>query len=234
MLWDLGIFDLPITWVNTCLEATATRYLKKWSGLACSVDPERLYLPKKNGSLDLPAISHLYKKMHVSHACQLITSRNPITQHVAKLQIEKEQDQQRAKFKPMLTVREVMVADPGASKKTVMRRAKEAVKSAEVAERLEHSQSLHHQGELHRLIEGDAATLWSETVQKLPPEALKFASNAAQDTLPHNANLAIWRRSEGLSSNCKLCGERQTLVHVLVRWCWILGGTTQDMMRFWK
>ena len=52
-------------------------------------------------------------------------------------------------------------------------------------------------------------------MQKLPPEALKFALNAAQDTLPHNANLAIWRRSEGLSSNCKLCGERQTLVHVL-------------------
>ena len=115
----------------------------------------------------------------------------------------------------MLTVREVMVADPGASNKTVMRRAKEAVKSAEVAERLEHSRSLPRQGELHRLIEGDAATLWSETVQKLPPEALKFALNAAQDTLPHNANLAIWRRSEGLSSNCKLCGERQTLVHVL-------------------
>ena len=71
----------------------------------------------------------------------------------------------------MLTVREVMVADPGASNKTVMRRAKEAVKSAEVAERLEHSRSLPRQGELHRLIEGDAATLWSETVQKLPPEA---------------------------------------------------------------
>ena len=52
----------------------------------------------------------------MSHACQLITSQDPVTQHVAKLQIEKEQNQQRAKFKPMLTVQEVMVADPGASK----------------------------------------------------------------------------------------------------------------------
>ena len=215
VLWDLGISDLPITWVNTCLEATATRYLKKWSGLARSADPARLYLPKTNGGLNLPAISQLYRKMHVSHACQLITSRDPVTQHVAKLQIEKEQNQQRAKFKPMLTVQEVMVADPGASKKTLMRRAKEAVTSAEIGERLEHSRSLPHQGELHRLMERDAATLWSETVQKLPPEALKFALNAAQDTLPHNANLAIWRRSEGLSSHCKLCGERQTLAHIL-------------------
>ena len=94
-----------------------------------------------------------------------------------------------------------------------MRRAKEAVKSAEVAECLEHFGSLIHQGDLHRLMERYAATLWSETVQKLPPEALKFALNAFQDTLPHNANLAIWRRSEGLSSHCKLCGERQTLAH---------------------
>ena len=49
----------------------------------------------------------------------------------------------------------------------------------------------------------------------LPPECLKFSLNAAQDTLPHNANLAIWRRREGLSDQCKLCSERQTLSHVL-------------------
>ena len=39
--------------------------------------------------------------------------------------------------------------------------------------------------------------------------------NAAQDTLPHNSNLAMWRRKEGLSDECKLCGKRQTLAHVL-------------------
>ena len=52
-------------------------------------------------------------------------------------------------------------------------------------------------------------------MQQLPPNCLKFALNAAQDTLPHNANLAVWRK-EGLSSQCKLCcGGRQTLSHVL-------------------
>ena len=44
---------------------------------------------------------------------------------------------------------------------------------------------------------------------------MKFSLNAVQDTLPHNANLAMWRRREGLSSSRKLCGERQTLLHVL-------------------
>ena len=38
----------------------------------------------------------------------------------------------------------------------------------------------------------------------------KFALNAANDTLPHNANLARWR---DLSDACKLCGGKQTLNH---------------------
>ena len=45
----LGISDLPISWVTECLEATTTRFLKKWSGLARPADPSRLYLPKRNG-----------------------------------------------------------------------------------------------------------------------------------------------------------------------------------------
>ena len=41
---------------------------------------------------------------------------------------------------------------------------------------------------------------------------MKFALNAAQDTLPHNVNLAYWRN---LSDTFKLCGGRQTLLHLL-------------------
>ena len=211
----VGISDLPISWIKYRLEATATRYLKRWSGLACSADPSRLYLPKPNGGLDLPSISGLYQKIHVSHACQLLTSQDPITQHVAKLRIQKEENQQRLQFKPMLVAREVMVADPGTSRKALMSQAKKAVKATETAERLEHARGLSSQGELHHLVEEDAAALWSETVQQLPPDCLKFALNATQDTLPHNANLSVWRRKEGLSSVCKLCGDRQTLSHVL-------------------
>ena len=52
--WDLGISDLPISWVKKCLEITATRFLKRWSGLARSADPSRLYLPKRKGGMDIP------------------------------------------------------------------------------------------------------------------------------------------------------------------------------------
>ena len=48
--WDFTINQLPLSWVSSILEATATRFLKKWVGLAKPTDPPRLYLPKKKGS----------------------------------------------------------------------------------------------------------------------------------------------------------------------------------------
>ena len=45
----------------------ATRHLKKWSGLARSADPARLYVPKAKGGLELPPISLMYRKLKSSH-----------------------------------------------------------------------------------------------------------------------------------------------------------------------
>ena len=194
LLWDMGISELPMSWVAKCLEATTTRYLKKWSGLSRPADPSRLYLPKRNGELDLPNISTLYRKMRTSIACQLLTSRDPITQQVTKIETQKEESQKRAAFKPMLTVRDVMAADPGAKRQLLMKCTRNLVATEDVERRLDHAKSLTAQGQLHHLVDSDAATLWSEVVQKLPPEPMKFALNAAQDTLPHNSNLSLWRR----------------------------------------
>ena len=39
------------------------------------------------------------------------------------------------------------------------------------------------------------------------------AINSAVDTLPHNTNLHLWRKRN--DDVCPLCGDRQTLIHVL-------------------
>ena len=57
--------------------------------------------------------------------------------------------------------------------------------------------------------------VWSAAVNSLPSKDLKSALNGASDTLPHNSNLSIWRRREGLTDSCKLCGRKQTLLHIL-------------------
>ena len=55
----------------------------------------------------------------------------------------------------------------------------------------------------------------SKAIQSYTSQILKFAINTAQDTLPHYANLALWRKESGVSDKCKLCGVRQTLQHIL-------------------
>ena len=82
----------------------------------------------------------------------------------------------------------------------------------EVAEHLAHAATLKVQGWIFEIVDGIAPTIWSKAVQSLPSGLMKFALNAAQDTLPHNVNLAYWR---SLSDACKLCGGRQMLLHLL-------------------
>ena len=74
--WDLAIMDLPTSWVNSALEAMATRYLKRWAGLAGSANT---YLPKTEGGLALPSNGLLYRKLQ---AFLLLTSRDRVTQEV--------------------------------------------------------------------------------------------------------------------------------------------------------
>ena len=80
---------------------------------------------------------------------------------------------------------------------------------------MKHSVSLEHQGKLFRTVNANAASVWTKTTQSLPSAQMKFALNAASDTLPHNAKLALWRKGDHLSADCKLCGKSQTLCHVL-------------------
>ena len=75
----------------------------------------------------------------------------------------------RASFEPARLACEVMVADPDASRKALTRKAMWTVKDGEW---MNYAQSLPHHGELHRMVIDNAATLWSEAVQKLPPECL--------------------------------------------------------------
>ena len=105
--WDLSILELPTSWVKSSLEATATRFLKKWSGLAKSADPARLYLPKSDGGLALPPIGLLYKKLKVSQVTLMLTLGDPVTQLVVGREPRREEGQQRIKFHPVQLTRDV-------------------------------------------------------------------------------------------------------------------------------
>ncbi len=113
ILWDLAISDFLITWLSTCLEATATSYLKRWSGLAKSAT---LQGPKDKGGLELPSVTGLYRKIQVNNACQLLAPQDPVIRHVATLRTQKEENQKRTSFLLMTEAREALAVDPRASK----------------------------------------------------------------------------------------------------------------------
>ena len=192
-----------------------TRYLKKWVGLARSAHPARLYLPHTNGGLNLPLPSTLYQKLQVGKASLLITSRDAGVNHAVRESLKKEQKQKRSKFQPNTIVQQAFAADPGAYQKAVSRAAKNLVEDNIQSERMKHSLSLEVQGKLFKIIHQDAAAIWARTSRSLPSALMKFALNAASDTLPYNVNLSLWRKNDNLSAACKLCGERQTLCHIL-------------------
>ena len=211
--WLLLIEELPITWVERELEATATRFLKKWAGLAKCANTALLYLPTKRGGLNLPALTSLYKRLQVSRQSQLLMSPDGSVRLLAERNLQHELSMMRKKFKPAVTVRNVMVEDPSRSRKALSAAAKRKVQEEDDTERLAQLRKLEKQGQMVTSVDGDEAKAWANTIQSLPSQLMRFTLNAAMDTLPHNANLHLWGKKE--SDVCPLCGERQTLIHVL-------------------
>ena len=202
--WPLTIHELPLTWIERQLEATATRYLKKWAGLAKPANPNLLYLPKESGGLSLPSLSSLYKQLQISRQCQLLTSSDPCVRRIAEKGLQSEELVQRKKFRPAITVRNTMQQDPSLSRKALRVAAKRSVTKEDDHARLSQLQSLPRQGHMVRSFPPDMPAVWAEAVQGLPDEQFKFALNAAHDTIPHNANLHLWKKKD--HDTCTLFG----------------------------
>ena len=210
--WDLTINTFPLSWVESSLDPLAIKYLKQWLGLAKPADPSRLYLPQNLGGLGLPSIAGLYKKLQVGKAALMLTSRDRGVQLASRKVLEKEAHSQVVKFKPAMIVQQEFAKDPAASYKSLASRSKKSVQRQESEARLVHEATLKIQGRLFEMVEEPEAEAWSTAIQSLPFHLMKFALNAAQDTLPHNV---IWARWRMLPDACKLCGKRQTLLHNL-------------------
>ena len=106
-----------------------------------------------------------------------------------------------------------MKDDPGVSRGQLVRSVKQKITAIDDNRRLEECRALAVQGNLSRQFADRASTIWAQALWELPEKVMKFTLNAVQDTLPHNANLHLWKKLP--SPNCPLCSERQTLLHSL-------------------
>ena len=208
--WDLMVIQLPITWVERHLDPLATSFLKKWSGLCRSASPSILYLSKEDGGLQLLAISTTFKKFHVSHMAQLLTSTNATVRFISSRMIEKERSTSSQAFLPALEVVSILQSSPGLSRQQLKHQSTDKVVHSDNHERLTHLQSLQVQGECFRL-EVDIFDIWSLALSSLPDMLFKFSLNAMVDCLPHNQNLLKWGKVQ--SGSCPLCGQLQSRAH---------------------
>ena len=135
--WLLTIEDLPISWVEKTLDAMATLYIKRWVGLTRSANTALLYLPQKMGGLNLPSISTLYRRHQLSRQSQLLASSDPCVRNMAEQLMKKELTLKRTKFKPRVTVREVMIASPDYTRRSLSNGAKALVEE-ETSEKSSH------------------------------------------------------------------------------------------------
>ncbi len=197
--WPLTIFQFSSTWIERELEATTTRFLKKWSGLAKSANTSILYLPKREGGLELPSLLTLYKKLQVSRQARLMRA---------------EENSKRVKFRPAVIVRNTMQEMPSCTRKGLTSAGRNAVVKQEITSRMSTVLNLPRQGGMIKSSKEGAAEIWAQTLNTIPENEWKFVLNAAHDTLPHNANLHLWGEKE--TPICPLCKkEKQTLLHVL-------------------
>lgn len=213
LTWLLTIEELPITWVEKNLDTLASRYLKKWSGLARAANNSLLYLSATKGGLNLPLISSLHKKLQVSRQCQVLTSPDPCVRHMAEKALQKDFSLSRPKFRASREVREAMTHNPDFTRKSLRETVKHHINQQEDSHLLVSLQSLEKQGHMSRCSSPDGANVWAKALEGVKDEHLKFALNSAVDTLSHNANLQLWKKRD--SGACPLCAERQTIIHVL-------------------
>ena len=140
---------------------------------------------------------------------QLISSRDPAVRYSATQKTSSEQQKHRVELKPMVVTRDAL--DPGMSGKKLSKVTRTVMEN-DSEERHSPMLASERRGEALHVAEGEVASQWASALDTLIPFELKFALNACQDTLPHNVNLALWK---GHLCECKLCGERQTLLHIL-------------------
>ena len=180
--WLLTIEDLPISWVEKKLDALATRYVKKWAGLARPANPAILYLPHKMGGLNLPLVSIQYKRLQVAKQSQLLTSSDHCVRHIAERSLQRDLTLKRAKFRPSVVVREVMIGNLDFTRKSLSNGAKVVVQEEACEERHGQLLGLERGGQMFRCASTDAAGTWGRVLMEQSDEHRKFAINSAVDT----------------------------------------------------
>ena len=210
LTWDFLVLDLPISWIERELESKATTYLKKWLRIPRGGNSKVLYLPREDGGLALPVLSTLYKQQQASRHVIFSTSRDDC---IRSLQANQTRNHTKGNISPAVVVSNVQSKNITSTKRQLKSKVTQHILEEDSSARKSHLINLPVQGRFFDT--DDDLSYWAEAVSTLPDREMKFAYNATIDTLPTNANLALWYKGQ-VSAKCRLCGfPSQSLKHIL-------------------
>ena len=109
--------------------------MKKWPGLSRSSSTSIFYLPAKKGSLALPTLMGLCKKLQTTKTVQLFMSRDRGVKKAAALRLIEEEGRQRLKFRPAVLVNSIMLQDHSRSRRVMSATARSLLAYVEDTER---------------------------------------------------------------------------------------------------
>ena len=93
-------------------------------------------------------VSVQYKRLQVVKHSQLLTSSDHCTRQIAEKSLQRDLSLERAKFRPSVVVRDVMVGNPDISRKSLTRGAKLIVQEEACEERHKCLLNLEREGQM--------------------------------------------------------------------------------------
>ena len=208
----------------TKLDNMCHKHLKVWAGLPRCATNSIFHHQK---SLNITSISDLYREAHCLNYANIKLKGDDLVNHALDNKVEREEKFQRKKsvyvearktFQERVEENTENEPEEGKTSHKYRKKIKNLVKTKINNEKLEthinHVHNLVQQGNLLRVAgEEEQDLTWKYFAYGLKKGTLKFVLNATLDTLPTKANLLKWKKCT--SDKCKLCGAKETLLHVL-------------------
>jgi hypothetical protein len=209
----LTVHDLTKTHL-LALDSIVHKYIKSWSGLAHSAATEIFHIPHL---LDIKSVYQLYLESHATAHLSSRAKADPKVNIALDSRLEREGNWTR-KFSTINycqnAVDQAQHSNPGASQKQLKTAVVKSIKEEVTETWYNHLKNLVVQGNMLLIsLQEKSDYLWKSYIYNLPKGIMKFMLNSFVDTLPTKNNLSRWGKS--CNSKCSLCGNKETLQHVL-------------------
>ena len=168
-------------------------------------------------TVNIPLISQVYSECHANSVAHCLNRADDRVMAAMNATITREESYRRKSYgniESAVIATNAVTAATGGKWDHVKENIKQIVTTKFQCHWMEKIKSLVVQGKFLALLAEEKSDIsWRSIVYNMPKKILSFAVRASIDCLPTFNNLHRWGKK--LSSKCKLCGNTQTLHHVL-------------------